>query len=126
MQEDKKKILNNYIKSENLDTVNRLYRYTNPWHVKNNSISPNPNATEMLEDIYKSGYVSMAKELGAGLAFNTNKNNEFEDNDRLCISIDLSEFISQGGYVYPDKSTFAEGSYFLMLEKGDFKIKIEN
>lgn len=130
-QEDKKGIQEDYLKSEKLDQVERLYRYTNAWHIKksegaNGSLSPNPNATEMLEDMYASGHTMMAKEIGPGLSFLKEKDNAFKEEERTCVSVNLKEFVDQGGFVYPDKSTYEEGAYFLMLPEGDFKVNIDS
>ena len=130
MQEDKDTILQDYIKYEKLDQVERLYRYTNAWHVKrtegaDGTLAPNPGATEMLEDMYASGHTMMASDIGSGLSFLKDKDNDFKVYDRICVSIDLADFVKQGGYIYPDKSTYAEGAYFCMLPKGEFKVTIE-
>ena len=131
MNKDKKTLQEEYIKFEKLDLDQRLYRYSNHWHVMktgvdSGSITPNENATEMIEDMYQSGHTIMASDIGPGLSFLKSKANDFKDSERRCVSISLKAFIDQGGYIYPDKSTYEEGAYFLMLPKGVFKVKIED
>ena len=131
MQKDKDEIQKEYLAFEKLDLDQRLYRYSNVWHViktgeNTGSITPNKKATEMIEDMYGSGHTIQAAVIGPGLSFLKSKENDFKDSERTCVSISLKEFVSQGGYIYPDKSTYEEGAYFCMMSNGVFKVRIED
>ena len=121
-------ILKEYIKHENLSDDTKFYRQTNEHHLKEDSegnllLKPRPDATEMVEDIYKQGHLIMAKNVGPGLAFTLSSKNDYSSEDNICVGITLKEFLKQGGFLYPDKSSYEEGSYFLMLPEGDFIVE---
>lgn len=130
MSKDKSSIQKGFLKLEGLEFAEKLFRYTNKWHVKKLEgteliVSPNANSKAMIQDIYESGNETMAQEIGSGLSFLKSRDENFEAYDRICISIDLADVIEQGGFLYPDKSRFEEGAYFLMLPTGDFTVTIE-
>lgn len=44
----------------------------------------------------------------------------------ICVSLKLKDFVGQGGLLYKDVSSYAEGAYFLMLPEGKFKVNRES
>lgn len=119
-----------HLMKENQLTENTiLYRYTYPEFlalVEGNryKLSANENATEMIEDIYGSGHLKMAKYVGKGLTFLLQQESEFDLPGKKCVRLRLKEVLSQGGMIYPDRSSFVSGSFFLTIPLGFVEVEM--
>jgi hypothetical protein len=117
--------------SENgFDENTILYRYTLPEFLEpiddnRYKLSANPNATEVVEDLYDTGYSIAARELGKGLSCFIQKEPDYQLPEHTCVKIRLGDILSQGGLVYPDHSNFAEGSYFLTMPNGFVEVELD-
>ena len=115
--------LNHLMKENNLTKETKLYRYTDPdflSHLEGNrySMSANDEATEMVEDIYGTGHLKMAKYFGKGLTFMMQPESEYDLPGKKCVCLVLEDVLSQGGLIYPDRSSYVSGSFFLTLPEG--------
>lgn len=110
------------------DTV--LYRYTlpeflTPGEPGKYQLSANPNATEIVEDYYKSGHSIPGHDIGPGLSFFVQKEPEYALPEKKCVKVKLGDIIAQGGLIYPDYSTFSEGCFFLTMPSGSVEVELD-
>ena len=119
-----------FLESEDLSKESQFYRFTLPEYLRLDAdgryfISANPEATEMIEDIYGNGHSMMAKFLGQGLAFTTGVEEEFKNNDHVLISVKVEKILDQDGLIYPDVSSYTNDSkaYFITLPKGEIEVE---
>ena len=122
--------LKQLMEENNLTEDTLMYRYTYPeylQHIEGSryKLSANKNATEIVEDLYGSGHLTMAKNIGEGLTFILQKENEFDLPEKKCVHLRLKEVLSQGGRIYPDRSSFVSGSFFLTLPAGFVNVETE-
>ncbi len=55
----------------------------------------------MVVDTYKGqGHVFVAKDIGPGLSFLTEALDEYNRNDRVCVSVKISDVLAKGGLIY--------------------------
>ena len=116
------------LKNENLDETTTLYRHSLPKFLEQTDegtyrLSANEAATEMVEDLYGSGHLIMAKYVGKGLAFTLQKETEYSSDEKLCVKISLKDILNQEGLVYPDRSSYDTSSYFLTMPTGSVAVQ---
>ena len=121
--------LKNLMESERLTPETKLYRYTNARHLYKNElgqtmVKANIAAQEMVINHYSNGYITKAEEVGTGLAFCISKDNEYKEEGKLCVEIDLKTIIDQGGKIFKDKSSFEYDSWFLTMPEGGAIIEV--
>ena len=125
-----KKILEKFMFEHKLNEDSILYRYTSKNYLieekGSHFIKAKSEPIEMVIDDYNGyGEVFIASEIGHGLAFLTNREEEYEIEDRVCVEIKLSDIIKQGGLIYKVTSLPAYlTSYFATLPSGTIKVKI--
>lgn len=101
-----KEIVNSILKESNLTADSILYRYTSEQYLKKNDegkevLIANQEPKEMIVDNYKGhGHVYMAKDIGPGLSFLTERLDEYEKADRVCVSVRVIDILEQGGLIY--------------------------
>jgi hypothetical protein len=115
--------LSTLMKSEGLSRDTMFYRYTTEKHLEEfeegkYKLFANDEATEIIEDYYKTGQLIMAKYIASGLAFTTEKDTDYKSDLKMCVEMRLSEILDQGGLVYPDPGSFETSSYFLSIPNG--------
>ena len=122
-----------FLESEGISKESQFYRYTLPEYLRVDAdgkyfVSANPEATEMIEDIYGNGHSMMAKFLGQGLAFTTEVEEEFKNDDHILISVKMENILDQEGLIYPDVSSYTDSkAYFITIPKGEIEVqKIED
>ena len=101
-----KEILENLLEENkiNMDTI--LYRFTSEKYLKKNDAGTETliaidEPVEMVVDTYKGqGHVFVAKDIGPGLSFLTEPLVEYERNDRVCVSVKISDLLAKGGLIY--------------------------
>ena len=106
----------------------KFYRYTLPEFIKQIKgdifeITANEEAAEMIEDHYGGGHLKMAKNVGPGLAFTIDSDNEYKEADRVCVELKLKDILDQEGKIYKDKSSYEEGTWFFTIPKGVVRVK---
>lgn len=101
-----KEIMEYILKENNLNNNSILYRFTSERYLKKNAdgtevLIVNEEPQEMVVDTYKGqGHVFVAKDIGPGLSFLTEPFVEYERNDRVCVSVKISELLAKGGLIY--------------------------
>jgi hypothetical protein len=108
-----------------------MYRYTLPEFLTQTEndlyrLNANPNATEIVEDLYKSGHSIPGSEIGQGLAFFVNKEPEYDLPEKKCVKVRLGDIIKQGGLLYPDFSTFSEGCFYMTMPGGFVDVELDS
>ena len=64
-------------------------------------IIANDAPVDMVVDNYAGGgHVFIAKDIGAGLSFMTGQQVDYGRDDRVCVSVKISDIINQGGLIY--------------------------
>jgi hypothetical protein len=131
MEDVKSDLCVKLMKLESLDRTTTLYRYTSKNHLSRTAddryeLSANEGATEIIEDIYGSGHLIMAKNVGAGLAFTLEKEDEYGGESKVCVCVQLSDIIDQGGLIYQDRSSHIGKSYFLTMPEGKVEVTINS
>jgi hypothetical protein len=124
-----KETVESILKYEGLNTESVLYRYTNAHHIikKDNGetfVKANLEPQEMVVDHYGNGHLTMASEIGKGLAFTLSKDSIFKTSDKACIRLKLGDVLSQGGALYQDQSSGEPNSWFLTIPEGEVKVQI--
>jgi len=82
--------------------------------------------TDMVVDRYH-GYweVFLSSEVGQGISFITEKEEEYERSDRVCVVLNLKDVLDQGGLVYTVTSLPAYiKAFFCTLPEGKVKVEI--
>ena len=69
--------------------------------------------------------MTLASEIGAGLAFALSKDSRFKAPERKCVSVRLGDILDQGGAIYKDESSGEPSSWYLTMPEGKVKITIE-
>ncbi len=97
--------LTKFMQENNLTSESKLVRYTSKDHLKESDghlyLNAKQDPMEMVVDRYHgSSEVFIASEIGPGLAFLSEKEEEYEIADRICVEIVLKDVLDQGGLVY--------------------------
>ena len=133
MSKDKNQLaaLNQFLDQHNLTSESKLYRYTGVHYIKHEDgvdyLIAKDECSDMAIDHYEDrGYVFVSQEFGKGLSFLSKKEAEYENSDRICVSIQLKDVFDQGGLVYEITSlpAYLKG-YFVSLPEGRVKVKRE-
>ncbi len=107
-----------------------LFRFTSQKYLINKDggteyLKVNPAPVEMVVDAYEDqGHVFMAKDIGPGLSFLTEAFEEYQNDERICVSVKIEDLIAQGGQIYKVTSLPAYiNAFFFTLPAGDVKVK---
>jgi hypothetical protein len=123
--------LTQFLASQGFTPETILYRYSFPEYIAeledgSKIINANPSATEMIEDIYNSGHIFKASELGMGLSFTTEIEKSFKTDEHVLISVRICDIIDQEGMIYPDKSTYTLNAFYLTMPEGFVKVELKS
>ena len=128
---NKREILNQKLEEFGFDEQSKFYRYTSKKYLDKNGdqlfIKAKDECADMIIDHYDDkGHFFVSKEMGKGLSFLKNPENEYEHSERIRISIQLKDVLNQGGFVYQITSLpeYLEG-YFFTLPEGEVKVNIK-
>jgi hypothetical protein len=133
MTKDKNNLeaLNQFLNQHNLTSNSKLYRYTAVHYIKQKDgvdyLIAKDECSDMAIDHYEDrGHVFVSQEFGKGLSFLSNKEIEYEKDERICVSIQLKDVFDQGGLVYEITSlpAYLKG-FFVSLPEGRVKVKRE-
>ena len=127
---EEQQILTTFMKDNNLTSESILYRYTSKGHLKEVDgqlyIESKQDPIEMVVDRYHGFWeVFIASEIGQGLSFLSNREEEYESTDRVCVEIKLKDVLDQGGLIYTVTSLPAYiKAFFCTLPEGEVKVEI--
>ncbi len=117
-----------FLKEERFTLDTMLYRSTLPEFLVKDAgehwIQANEQPTEMVIDRYGSGHTMMASEVGRGLAFTEEMEDDYKSGGRIYVMVRLQDVKDQGGLVYKDVSSHVLNSYFLYLPEGRIQVSI--
>ena len=134
MSKDKKQseALNQFLKEHNLKNDSKLYRYTGIHYLKQKDgvdyLKAKDECSDMAIDHYEDrGHVFVSQEFGQGLSFLSKKVPEYNNPERICVSVKLKDIFEQGGLIYEISSlpAYLKG-YFVSLPKGQVKVYREH
>ena len=74
--------------------------------------------SEAIVDIYGQGHVTLAQQVGPGLAFSENSAHQWLASDRTAVEVRLQDVLDQGGLVYPVESVITDRIWYLTLPNG--------
>lgn len=123
--------LNQFLDQHNLNSDSKLYRYTGIHYINHEDgcdyLIAKDECSDMAIDHYEDrGHVFVSQEFGKGLSFLSKKESEYENPERICVSIQLEDVFAQGGLVYEITSLPAYlTGYFVSLPEGRVKVKRE-
>jgi hypothetical protein len=119
--------LNALLEKHGLTVESRLYRYTLPEYVSETAtgltISANPDPSEAVIDVYGQGHVTLAAQIGPGLAFAFARDNQWDEEDRVEVDVRVQDVIDQGGLLYPVESIITEPTFYATLPSGSVAVR---
>jgi len=119
--------LNALLEKHGLTVESRLYRYTLPEFVSETAtgltISANVDPSEAVIDIYGQGHVTLAAQIGPGLAFACARDNQWDDGNRVEVDVRVQDVIDQGGLLYPVESVITERTLYATLPTGSVIVR---
>lgn len=124
------KIMKELFQEDNLTPESILIRYTSKHYLKESNgqlfLEAKAEPADMIIDRYHGNWrVFIASHVGQGISFLSERLDEYEREDRVCIEIQLKDIIDQGGLVYTVSSLPAYvKAYFCTLPEGKIKVKI--
>ena len=87
------------------------------------SLSANDDPTEAVIDVYGGGHISLAAQIGPGLGFAENHENQWREEDRVTVSVRLGDVFAQGGLIYPVESVITETVWYLTIPEGQVVVR---
>ena len=116
--------LNELMRSSGFSGESRFYRQTLPEFLTPTDeagvfrVSANDDPSEAVIDIYGGDHVSLARQMGPGLAFAETPDNEWVAPGRKTVQVRLQDVLDQGGLVYPVESVITERVWYFTLPQG--------
>ena len=117
------------LQSNGFSNESRFYRCTLPEFLKPGPypetffVSANCESPESVVDVYGGGHIAVAEQVGAGLAFAEQRENQWGSPDRKCVEVLLGDVLAQGGLVYPVESVVTERVWYLTLPTGAVQVR---
>ena len=102
----------------------RFYRATLPNFLSSTDesgifqMSAMSDPSEAVVDIYGQGHVTLAQQIGPGLAFSESADHEWLASDRTAVEVRLQDVLDQGGLIYPVESIITDRIWYLTLPEG--------
>jgi hypothetical protein len=127
---EEKDSLNVFMQENNLTKESKLYRYTSNHYLKKIDdqlfLEAKSEPIDMVIDRYHGfSEVSIASEIGQGLSFLSDREDEYDRSDRVCVELKLKDVLDQGSLVYTVTSLPAYlKAFFCTLPEGLVKIKV--
>lgn len=116
---EESKILNEFMQEYNLNSESNLYRYTSKEYLKESNgklyLKAKTEPNDMVVDRYHGFWeVFISSEVGQGISFLSNREEEYERSDRVCVVLKLKDVLDQGGLnLYSNIITCLYKSLFL-------------
>jgi hypothetical protein len=107
----------------------RFYRYTLPEFLEpleepgTYRISANADPSEAVVNVYAGGHISLAAQVGSGLAFAESADNDWMEPGRTGVEIRLQDALDQGGRIYPVESVITSRIWYLTLPEGGVRVR---
>jgi len=127
---EEQEILEKFMKDNDLTPDTKLVRYTSRAYLKENDgqqyLEAKTEPADMVIDRYHGFWeVFIASEVGQGISFLSQREDEYERSDRLCVELHLKDVLEQGGLVYTVTSLPAYiKAFFCTLPEGKIKVKV--
>ncbi len=127
-----KETLAELLAENGLSSDSVLYRSTLPEHLEKKDedgslwISANPDPSEAVVNVYETGHLSQAADMGPGLAFAEQEDNEWIESGRESVSLRLGDVLDQGGLIYPVESVIIEKVWYLTLPQGRVHVNLRS
>ncbi len=131
ISDEEREIMNDLLAENHLAPETVLYRYTSEEYLEKDSIGElvlraKEEPIDMVVDRYHGSYhVYIAREIGHGLSFMKKCEAEYENPNRICVSVTVGDIIDQGGLIYTVSSLPAHIiAFFFTLPEGKVKVQI--
>ena len=86
-------------------------------------LTANEDPSEAVVDVYGGGHVSLAAQIGAGLAFAESRDNQWQSDERVTVAVRLGDVLDQGGLIYPVESVITEKVWYLTLPESKIVVR---
>jgi len=102
----------------------KFYRATLPEHLSPSDepgvfqISAMVDPSEAVVDVYGQGHITLAQQIGPGLAFSESADHEWLESDRTAVDVRLQDVLDRGGLMYPVESVITDRVWYLTLPDG--------
>lgn len=122
--------LDDFMADAGFSNETRLYRSTLPEFLDQSGeegvrlISANEDPTEAVVNIYEGGFVSLASQIGRGLAWVRSPDNEWSQEGRVTVELRLGDALDSGGLLYPVESVITEPTFFVTMPSGRLPVQV--
>ncbi len=86
-------------------------------------LSAQEDAGEAVIDEYGDGHSTVATHVGPGLAFTETRENQWQEQGRVSVSVRLGDVLDQGGLIYPVQSVITDQVWYLTLPEGHVSVR---
>jgi hypothetical protein len=117
------------LSSNGFTKESRFYRCTLPEFLRPGAepdsflLSANGESPEAVVDVYGSGHIVVAEQIGPGLALAQERDNQWLSPERKLVEVRLGDVLAQGGLVYPVESVVTEKTWFMTLPQGEVPVR---
>jgi hypothetical protein len=85
-------------------------------------ISANSDPSEAVVDVFGGGHTALATQMGPGLAFTTERDNEWTDDGRVTVALRLGDALAQGGLLYEVPSVITATVWYITFPDGQVRV----
>ncbi len=127
---EEQQTLTTFMEENNLTPESKLYRYTSKDYLieinGQSYLEAKKEPSDMVIDRYHGFWeVFIASEVGPGISFLSNKEEEYEKSNRVCVEMHLRDVLDQGGLIYKVTSLPAYiKAFFCTLPEGKIKVTL--
>lgn len=128
-ESDTKVALEGLMQENGFTAGSRFYRATLPEFLSPTDqpgvfqISAMDDPSEAVVDVYGQGHVTLAQQIGPGLAFSESADHEWLASDRTAVEVRLQDVLDQGGLIYPVESVITDRIWYLTLPDGSVPVR---
>ena len=125
---EEQQILTAFMEENHLTPESKLFRYTSKDYLieinGHSYLEAKKEPSDMVIDRYHGFWeVFIASEVGPGISFLSNKEEEYEKSNRVCVEMHLRDVLDQGGLIYKVTSLPAYiKAFFCTLPEGMIKV----
>ena len=126
---DTKVALEGLMQENGFTAKSRFYRATLPEFLSQTDqpgvyqISAMDDPSEAVVDVYGGGHITLAQQIGPGLAFSESADHEWLESDRTAVEVRLQDALDQGGLIYPVESVITDRIWYLTLPDGGVSVR---
>jgi hypothetical protein len=127
---EEQQVLKAFMEENNLTSESKLYRYTSKNYLKEIKgeffLESKKESSDMVVDRYHGFWeVFISSEVGQGISFLSNREEEYERPDRVCVELNLKDVLGQGGLIYKVTSLPAYiKAFFCTLPEAKVKVEV--